>query len=112
MLSDASVVAPLLGPGGWGKGSRVFSEYIASFASTDGKHIDWHARAFYAPVVAVSAVNDHVEHARRRRTWTRAFSQAALRDHEEIVNKRVVQLTEILAARKSVDLARLFGYFS
>ena len=81
-------------------------------APTDCLHVDWHARALNAPVVAVSAVNDHVEHARRRRTWTRGFSPAALRDYEEIVSKRVIQLTEALSARKHVDLARLMGYFS
>ncbi|KAF9651179.1 cytochrome P450 [Thelephora ganbajun] len=94
MLSDISVIEPLLGPGGWGKANH------------------WHARALHAPVVPLSAVNDHVEHARRRRTWMRGFSPAALKDYEEIVNKRVVQLTEALSARKSVDLARLFGDFT
>ena len=82
------------------------------FTPTDGSHIDWHARALHAPVVAVSAVNDHAEHARRRRTWTRGFSPAALREYEEIVNKRTIQLIETLSARKSVDLARIFGHFS
>jgi len=79
---------------------------------TDGSHTDWHARALNAPVVALSAINDHAEHAQRRRTWMRGFSPAALRDYVEIVNKRTVQLTETLSARKSVDLARVFGHFS
>jgi cytochrome P450 len=82
------------------------------FAPTDGSLIDWHARALHAPVVALSAVNDHAEHARRRRTWTRGFSPTALRDYVEIVSKRTTQLTETLSARKSVDLARVFGHFS
>ena len=33
-------------------------------------------------------------------------------DYEEIVNRRVAQLIETLSARKSVDLARLFGRFT
>ena len=33
-------------------------------------------------------------------------------DYEEIVNSRVVQLTETLSARRSVDLAQLFGRFA
>ena len=82
------------------------------FVPIDELHPDWHARALHAPVVALSAVNDHAEHAQRRRTWTRGFSPAALKDYEEIISKRVVQLTEALSARKSVDLARLFGYFA
>lgn len=81
-------------------------------APTDGLHPDWHARALHAPVVALSAVNDHAEHAQRRRTWTRGFNPAALKDYEEIVSKRVVQLTETLSVRQSVDLARLFAYFA
>lgn len=63
-------------------------------------------------MVALSATNDHAEHAQRRRTWTRGFGPAALKDYEEIVGKRVGQLTEALSARKSVDLARLFAYFA
>lgn len=82
------------------------------FVLTDDSYVDWHARALHAPVVAMSAVNDHAEHARRRRTWTRGLSPAALRDYEEIVNTRVIQLTETLSARKSVDLVRVFGHFS
>lgn len=83
-----------------------------NLSPTDGPYLDWHARALHAPVVAVSAVNDHVEHAQRRRTWTRGFSPSALKDYEEIVSKRVVQLTETLSARKSADLARIFAYFA
>jgi cytochrome P450 len=82
------------------------------FTFADCPYVDWHARALHAPVVALSAVNDHAEHARRRRTWTRGLSPAALKDYEEIINRRVIQLIETLSARKSVDLARLFGYFS
>lgn len=82
------------------------------FAPTDDFHVDWHARALRPPPFALSAINDHTEHARRRRTWTRGFSPAAMRDYEEIVNKRVTQLTETLPARGAVDLVRVFGHFS
>ena len=74
--------------------------------------IDWPARSLHPPVVSLGSTCDHAEHARRRRTWTRGFSPAALKEYEEIVNSRVVQLTETLSARKSVDLARMFGCFS
>ena len=63
-------------------------------------------------MVALSAVNDHAEHARRRRTWTRGFGPAALKDYEEIVSRRVAQLIDSLSSRKTVDLTRIFGYFS
>ena len=79
---------------------------------TDYLYIDWHARALNAPIVHLASINDHAEHTQRRRTWTRGFSPAALKDYVEIVNKRTVQLTETLSARKSVDLARVFGHLS
>ena len=79
---------------------------------SDGLRVDWHPRALHAPVVSLISVNDHAEHARRRRTWTRGFSPAALKDYEEIVKERAIQLTETLSARKSVDLARVIAYFT
>ena len=112
MLNDVSVIAPILGPGGWGKGSCMSSHKRRICNTTDDLYADWEARLLHAPVIAMSAVNDHAEHAHRRRTWTRGFSPAAMKDYEGMVIKRVNQLTEALSARKSVDLARLFGYFS
>ena len=111
MLSDVSAIAPLLGPGGWGKGKRAW-RWPYRIAPADCPHVDWKARAFHAPTLALTSINDHAEHARRRRTWTRGFSPTALRHYEEIISKRVIQLTETLSARKSVDLAQFFGYFS
>ena len=63
-------------------------------------------------MVSLASLSDPVEHARRRRTWTRGFSPIALKDHEETIRKRVNQLTETITARKSVDLSLLFGYLS
>ena len=57
-------------------------------------------------------VSDPAEYARRRRTLAGGFNPVALEAYEKIANRRVVQLTEALTARKSVDLARMFGYFS
>ena len=112
MISDVSAIEPLLGQGGWGKGSCEYSDKGGSFALADGLRVDWRARALHAPVVALAAINDHAEHKHRRRTWTRGFSPAALKDYEEMVIKRVIQLTEALSARKSVDLTRVFGHFA
>ena len=74
--------------------------------------IDWAARSLHTLVDSLGSTWDHAEHAQRRRTLERGFSPAAMKDYEGIVNRRVVQLTEMLSARKSVDLARLFGCFS
>jgi cytochrome P450 len=60
----------------------------------------------------LDAIWDRAVHTQRRRTWERGLDSAALGAYEEIVNRRVAQLTEILSARKSVDLARLFGRFA
>ena len=99
--------------GGLGQGKLYVHHWSGKVVvPTDDLSVDWHARALHAPVVALSAVNDHAEHAQRRRTWTRGFSPVVLKDYEEIVKERVVQLTETLSARKSVDLARLFAFFA
>ena len=90
----------------------VRSDGRTPLALTDCPHADWRPRSFYRPVGSLASINDHAEHARRRRTWVRGFSSTALRDYEEIVSKRVIQLTEALSARKSVDLAHMFGYLS
>ena len=74
--------------------------------------VGWSARSLHAPAAFLDSIWDHAEHARRRRTWTRGFSPAVFGDYEKIVNRRVVQLTETLSARGSVDLARLFGCFA
>ena len=52
------------------------------------------------------------EHAQKSGTSTEGFYAAASKDNERIVSERVAQLTEMLSARKSVDLARIFGFFS
>lgn len=70
-------------------------------------------QALEAPVLGVIAIRDPVEHARRRRAWTRAFSTGALREYEPILIKRITQLCEQLANQKgTANLAVWFSYFS
>ena len=53
------------------------------------------------------------DHQRRRRPWNRAFNSAALKGYEDIVSKRVVELSDQLALQKSeVDLGKWIGWFS
>jgi hypothetical protein len=61
---------------------------------------------------SLDPVSDPAEQARRRGTLTRGFNLAALETYERVANRRVLQLTEALAARKSGDLARMFDHFS
>ena len=65
------------------------------------------------PITALISQRDPVEHARRRKPWTRAFSTTALKEYEPIIRKRAVQLCEALGNEKgSTDLARWFTYFT
>ena len=57
-------------------------------------------------------VLDHAGHAQEGGALAGGFYAAAPRDNERTVSERVAQLTETLLARKSVDLARIFGFFS
>ena len=59
------------------------------------------------------AFRDPVAHARRRRPWNRAFSVAALKEYEQILRKRAIELVEVLTRDKGVvDLSELIGCFS
>ena len=55
------------------------------------------------------------EHARRRKPWNRAFNSTALKGYEEILEKRIVQLANLLDNQSSsgeVDLAQCISYFT
>ncbi|KAG5637035.1 hypothetical protein H0H81_006030 [Sphagnurus paluster] len=54
------------------------------------------------------------EHARLRRIWSRGFTPKALRGYRPILEKRIEQLIEHLAARtkKSINLAKWMSWFA
>jgi cytochrome P450 len=59
------------------------------------------------------SLRDKMEHTRRRRPWTRAFSTAALKDYEDIVIKRCTQLVDVLEKQaKAVDLSQWVSFFA
>lgn len=69
--------------------------------------------ALEPPIIGLIGQRDPVEHARRRRPWSRAFGTAALKEYEPIISKRVIQLSEALAnQRGTLDLAKWFSYFT
>lgn len=62
-------------------------------------------RIMHPPILSLVGLPDPVEHARRRRPWTRAFSTSALKEYHPIIHKRVAQLTEALAHSCVSDVA-------
>lgn len=55
------------------------------------------------------------EHAHRRKPWNRAFNSTALKGYEEILEKRITQLVNLLDNRSfsgEVDLAQCISYFT
>lgn len=67
----------------------------------------------HPPVYSLITQRDPIEHARRRRPWTRAFSTAALKEYEPIVANRVAQLVEAVGHQKGVtDLAQWISFFT
>ncbi|KAK7037631.1 hypothetical protein VNI00_010847 [Paramarasmius palmivorus] len=51
-------------------------------------------------------------HTARRRLWNRGMSTESLREYEEIIHHRAVQLVEGLSSRSHVDLGKWLAYFS
>ena len=51
---------------------------------------------------------------RRRRPWNRAFSGTALKEYNPMIQTRVQELGDALAARRGqvVDLAEWIGFFT
>lgn len=59
------------------------------------------------------AIWDPVEHARRRKPWSRAFSTAALKEYQPVAIKRAAQLLSRLGTEHGVtDLAQWISYFA
>lgn len=59
------------------------------------------------------ALRDKVQHTRRRRPWTRAFSTVALKGYENMITNRCVQLVEAVGQQNGVvDMAKWISYFT
>ncbi|KAI0065820.1 high nitrogen upregulated cytochrome P450 monooxygenase 2 [Artomyces pyxidatus] len=76
-IRDASVIPPILGPGGLPKGP-------------------WWDNRTNPP--ALVGLRDPVEHQRRRKPWNRAFTSSAVKEYETIVASRSRQLVDRLAS--------------
>ena len=64
--------------------------------------------------VPLIGYRDPAEHMKRRKPWNRAFSSAAVREFEPIIQHRVHQLVEALGDRQGqvLDFAQWIRYFT
>ncbi|GJE99305.1 cytochrome P450 [Phanerochaete sordida] len=95
-IRDASCIMPVLGAQGMPKGSMY-----------EGRH-------FWPKQHTLIGSRDPKEHQRRRRPWNRAFSGTALKEYNPMIQARVQELGDALAARRGqvVDLAEWIGFFT
>ncbi|KAI0065823.1 high nitrogen upregulated cytochrome P450 monooxygenase 2 [Artomyces pyxidatus] len=102
-IRDSAAVQPVLGPGGLSKGPF------------------WDHRS---KPPALIMERDAAAHLRKRKPWNRAFTSAALKDYEVIINKRSQELIDRLEGmilkqssngkdrKASVDMSMWLNYFS
>ncbi|KAI0306837.1 high nitrogen upregulated cytochrome P450 monooxygenase 2 [Multifurca ochricompacta] len=99
-IRDASLIHPVLGPGGLPKGPR------------------WDGRP---GLPALIEQRDPIQHMHQRKPWNRAFSSTALKEYESIVAKRIRQLVGCLEDRVHssdqkegavLDMAQWMNYFT
>ena len=65
-------------------------------------------------VSSLIGIVDKQEHARRKRPWSKGFSNSALKDYESFVIKRILQFMEILSSKnltEAINLTPLITYF-
>lgn len=62
----------------------------------------------------ILSVIDAAEHNRRRRVWDRAFTAGAVKSYEPMLQRRVNELVQVLAAHSgtSIDISEWLGLFS
>ncbi|KAF8802471.1 cytochrome P450 [Phlegmacium glaucopus] len=98
-ICNVDAVTPLMGPNGLEKGP-FWSGRVPAHESVQ-------------PLIAIV---DKVEHARRRRSWTRAFSTAALKGYEAIIKYRSLQLIDTLSSQnlkeQIINLTQWFAFYA
>ncbi|KAI0265874.1 high nitrogen upregulated cytochrome P450 monooxygenase 2 [Gloeopeniophorella convolvens] len=102
-ISDASVIAAVLGPGGLEKGCY------------------WDNRPDDNSLIAL---RNHAEHARARKPWDRALSSKALKEYDAVIATRARQLVQHLEdmikqqmqtsgkATRTLDMSSWLGFFA
>ncbi|OCH87257.1 high nitrogen upregulated cytochrome P450 monooxygenase 2 [Obba rivulosa] len=92
-ICNSMAIGPILGPSG----------FLKSEAYT-GRNLRSPGRSLLA--------SDGEERVEKRKRWNRAFSIAALKNYEEVISRRAIQLVDLLAREKSVDLGVRFSWFT
>lgn len=114
-ICSVDAVQPMLGNNGIPKGAcelKVFHSQELNLCLSHSISV-WDGRIPEAEAVKpLIAVRDKTEHTRRRRPWTRAFSTAALKGYEELVEKRANQLVDTMTQNGSFDLSQLISFFA
>ncbi|KAL5498826.1 hypothetical protein ACEPAH_2181 [Sanghuangporus vaninii] len=93
---------------------------VISSALSDGmpKGPMWKARTPHSSAPTLIAIRSTQEHARRRKRWNRAFNSSAVKEYEQVVQKRALQLISELEKRSvkngvhSVSLAEWISFFA
>ncbi|RPD68192.1 high nitrogen upregulated cytochrome P450 monooxygenase 2 [Lentinus tigrinus ALCF2SS1-7] len=94
-IRDSSLVGPLMGSSGVGKGPNFIG---AMLTETN------------IPMVGIM---DSDEHIRRRRAWTRGLGPAALKEFEHLIVRRAQQLVDRLGEQEGVvNIGKWINYFS
>ncbi|KAG6808992.1 hypothetical protein H0H92_002067, partial [Tricholoma furcatifolium] len=94
-IRDVAAVTPMMGPQGLPKGPF------------------WDGRIPEEQTKPMIALRDKMEHTRRRRPWTRAFSTTALKGYEDIISSRCLQLVEAVGQQAgAVDMAKWISFFT
>ncbi|GJE91627.1 cytochrome P450 [Phanerochaete sordida] len=95
-IRDASCIMPILGSQGMPKSDMFLG------------------RNMWPETAPLIGYRDPAEHMKRRKPWSRAFSSAAVREFEPIIQQRVHQLVEALGARQGqvVDFAEWISFFT
>jgi hypothetical protein len=110
-----------MGPNGLGKGPSKFDlelfiflhslRFLFSFVIVWSGRLPENGSAL-KPLVGIT---DKTEHLRRRRTWTRGFTTAALKGYEPFVKNRALQLIDTLASKnlnETQNLTEWCAYFA
>lgn len=64
-------------------------------------------------VLSLIGLRDPMMHAKRRRPWNRAFSVAAVKEYQPLLQRRIAQLVERVGRDEGVvDLAQWIRYYS
>jgi cytochrome P450 len=67
-----------------------------------------------ASILNLVSIRDRDLHARRRSHWIRGLNSTSIKDYEPLINKRVQQLTDLLARNEGfeIDLSQILSYFA